>query len=317
MDARRRGRPAPVRVSDRAPATRTGATAQGFDVSGNATNFVAVTPQRYSTRRGLLLPSSYSCARRSAVFTPPRVKITERRTSHRGVSRWRGCAVYLLQAMNAVNGLDPGSLLARAAGGDMEAWGALLAQHQTRLAGMVSFRLDPRLRGRVDAGDVVQEAFIVATQRRAAFFGQSVQPLFLWLRWMVGNTLLEVHRSHLRAQMRDPRRELVIDRGCGAESSSDMTRAALVAHLTAGATGPATAAGQAEVKARLSEALEMMDATDREVLALRHFEQLTSAEAAHVLGIQERAAAKRYTRALERLREILAEMPGGLSELRP
>jgi len=219
--------------------------------------------------------------------------------------------------MNAVDGLDPGSLLARAAGGDMEAWGALLAQHQTRLAGMVSFRLDPRLRGRVDAGDVVQEAFIVATQRRAAFFGQSVQPLFLWLRWMVGNTLLEVHRSHLRAQMRDPRRELVIDRGCSAESSSDMTRAALVAHLTAGATGPATAAGQAEVKARLSEALEMMDATDREVLALRHFEQLTSAEAAQVLGIQERAAAKRYTRALERLREILARMPGGLTEWRP
>jgi RNA polymerase sigma-70 factor (ECF subfamily) len=53
------------------------------------------------------------------------------------------------------------------------------------------------------------------------------------------------------------------------------------------------------------------------VLALRHFEQLTNAEAAQVLGIQERAAAKRYLRALERFRAILSEMPGGLTELRP
>ncbi|CAA9390287.1 MAG: hypothetical protein AVDCRST_MAG64-1155, partial [uncultured Phycisphaerae bacterium] len=84
-----------------------------------------------------------------------------------------------------------------------------------------------------------------------------------------------------------------------------------------GVTGPATAAGREDVEARLGEALGRMDATDREVLALRHFEQLTSSEAAQVLGIQERAAAKRYLRALERLREVLSAMPGGLTELRP
>ena len=87
--------------------------------------------------------------------------------------------------------------------------------------------------------------------------------------------------------------------------------------MSAGATGPATAAGRADVSARLSEALGRMDETDREVLAMRHFEQLSSSETAQVLGINERAAAKRYTRALERLRDILAEMPGGLTELRP
>jgi len=59
-----------------------------------------------------------------------------------------------------------------------------------------------------------------------------------------------------------------------------------------------------------------MDATDREVLTLRHFEQLSNAEAAQVVGIQERAAAKRYLRALERLKVILSELPGGLSEVR-
>jgi RNA polymerase sigma-70 factor (ECF subfamily) len=207
------------------------------------------------------------------------------------------------------------SLLARAALGDVAAWGSLISSYQERLTRIVDFRLDRRLRGRIDAADVIQEAFITSTARRAEFFGQSSQPLFLWLRWMVGNKLLELHRYHLGAQMRDARREIPSGR-CSNADDSQSTSTALVAQLTAGATGPATAAGRAELNARLNEALEKMDATDREVLALRHYEQLTSAEAAHVLGIQERAAAKRYTRALERLREMLTEMPGGLTELR-
>jgi len=207
---------------------------------------------------------------------------------------------------------DP--LLDRAAGGDAEAWGALLARHEQRLRRLASFRLDPRLRGRVDAADVMQDAFAAATERRAEFFRQSTQSLFLWLRWMVGNTLLELHRHHLGAQMRDARRELPIDRDDANEA--DMTREALVAQLTAGATGPATAAGRAEIKARLNEAIGEMSAGDREVIALRHFEQLTSAEAAQILGIEERAAAKRYLRALERLREALVGV-SGFTELRP
>ena len=91
----------------------------------------------------------------------------------------------------------------------------------------------------------------------------------------------------------------------------------LVAQLSAGATGPATAAGRAEAEARVRAALAQMEPIDREVLALRHFEQLTNVEAAQVLGIQERAAAKRYVRALERMREALSHMPGGLTGLRP
>ena len=218
--------------------------------------------------------------------------------------------------MNAEDATDDALLLDRAAGGDAGAWGALLARCQARLHTVAAFRLDPRLRGRVDAADVVQEAFAAATARRAEFFAQSEQPLFLWLRWMVGNALLELHRHHLGARMRDARRE--VPPGCGPGiGGGDDTRAGLVAHLTAGATGPATAAGRAEVKARLEEAMGRMDPADREVVALRHYEQLTSAEAAQVLGIQERAAAKRYLRALERLREILSDMPGGLTGIRP
>ena len=217
--------------------------------------------------------------------------------------------------MSAADEPELASLMARAAGGDRDAWGALLARQQQRLQAVVSFRLDPRLRGRVDAADVMQEAFITATARRAEFF-ESAQPLFLWLRWIVGNTLLELHRHHLGVQMRDARRENQPGGGGTDCAGDDGTRAALIAQLTAGITGPATAAGRSELKARLDEALGRMDAADREVLALRHYEQLTSSEAAQVLGIQERAAAKRYLRALARLREVLAEMPGGLTGLR-
>jgi RNA polymerase sigma-70 factor (ECF subfamily) len=215
--------------------------------------------------------------------------------------------------MNAEDAPEEAWLLGRAAGGDIDAWGALLMRHQERLESIVAFRLDLRLRGRIDASDVMQETFIAATARRNEFFQQSSQPLFLWLRWMIGNTLLELHRHHLGVQMRDARREVPSRRCSPANDGRDATRTALVAQLTAGATGPATAAGRAELNARLNEALEKMDPTDREVLALRHYEHLTSAEAAQVLGIQERAAAKRYTRALERLRELLDDMPGGLS----
>jgi RNA polymerase sigma-70 factor, ECF subfamily len=217
--------------------------------------------------------------------------------------------------MNAQDAADESVYRDRAAAGDMNAWGVMLAQHHQRLQSVVAFRLDPRLRGRVDPADVMQEAFVAATLRRAEFFGQSTQSLFLWLRWMVGNTLLELHRHHLGAQMRDARRELTFD-PCAIDHD-DNTRAALVAQLSAGATGPATAAARMELHSRLNKALGRMEETDREVLALRHYEQLTGAETAQVLGIQERAAAKRYTRALERLREILAEAPGGLTGLRP
>jgi RNA polymerase sigma-70 factor (ECF subfamily) len=97
----------------------------------------------------------------------------------------------------------------------------------------------------------------------------------------VNNKLLEVTRHHLGTRMRDAKRERPID----VPRAPDETSAALCAHLTAGLTRPSVAAARGEVHTRLAEALSAMDPTDREVLALRHFEQLTSAEAAQVLGI--------------------------------
>ena len=203
-------------------------------------------------------------------------------------------------------------LLDRAAAGEAAAWGTLLTAHQERLMRMVAFRMDPRLRGRIDAPDVVQEAFVEASEHSEDYFRAQAVPLYLWLRGVVSNKLLEIHRHHLGTHMRDAKRDRPLD----FPAQSDDTAAALCAHLTAGLTRASVAAVRGEVKARLAEALDGMDPTDREVLAMRHFEQLTNAEAAQLIGIEERAAAKRYLRALERLKEILSQMPGGLTEMR-
>jgi RNA polymerase sigma-70 factor (ECF subfamily) len=198
---------------------------------------------------------------------------------------------------------------------DLPDWGARLHEHRDRLLRMVAFRLDPRLKGRVDATDIVQEAYLEATEHRDDYLRvRPPVPLFLWLRGVVSNKLLEIHRHHLGTHMRDAAREVCVR---GSDELGNRTSISLAAQLSGHYTRPSRAAARAEVKDRLEQALDSMDAIDREVLALRHFEQLTNAEAAEVLGIQERAAAKRYVRALKRLKEILAAMPGGLTEVRP
>lgn len=209
--------------------------------------------------------------------------------------------------------LNHEALLARAAAGDGAAWGALLMAHQERLVRMVAFRMDSRLSGRIDAADVVQDALVEASAYREAYFREPTVPPFIWLRGVVSNKLLELHRHHLGTHMRDAKREQTLE----APRAWDDTTAALCAQLAGHLTSPSVAARRDEIKTRLADALDKMDATDREVLTLRHFEQLSNAEAAQVVGIQERAAAKRYLRALERLKKILSELPGGLSEMRP
>jgi RNA polymerase sigma-70 factor (ECF subfamily) len=194
-----------------------------------------------------------------------------------------------------------------AAQGDPSSWEALLAEGRPRLRRMVAFRLDPRLQGRVDPSDVLQEAYLVAWQDLGAYLRAPAMPFFLWLRGIAGNKLRELHRHHLGTQMRDPRREVSIYDAALPET----TTAALAAHLMADLTRASEQARQAEFKLRLQEALNSMDALDREVLALRHFEQLSPAETAQVLGIKEKAAGMRYVRALRRLKEILTSLSDG------
>jgi RNA polymerase sigma-70 factor (ECF subfamily) len=123
--------------------------------------------------------------------------------------------------------------------------------------------------------------------------------------------LLKLHRQHLGTQMRDAGREVSLFREALPAASS----AALAAQLLGKHTSPTQAVVRAERMLRLQEAINTLDPIDREILSLRHFEELSRSEAAQVLGIEEAAAAKRYVRALKRLKDVLADMPGGLEGL--
>jgi RNA polymerase sigma-70 factor (ECF subfamily) len=171
---------------------------------------------------------------------------------------------------------------------------------------MIACRLDRRLQGRIDPSDVLQEVFLIAARDMDVYLRQSPIPFYLWLRGIASNKLLEMHRYHLGTPLRDARREVSLTGGLWAEASSLDLADQLLGELTP----PSEAAVRSEIKAQVESALDSLSHDDREILILRHFEQLTSSEAAHVLGIQERAASKRHLRALGRLRALLANTPG-------
>jgi RNA polymerase sigma-70 factor (ECF subfamily) len=201
-------------------------------------------------------------------------------------------------------------VLEQAAMGDTAGWSALLARHRKRLRRMVALRLDRRLQGRIDASDVVQEAYLEAWSRLAEYVREPKMPFFLWLRFLTGQKLVTLHRHHLGVQMRDAALEISLDQGAMPTASS----AALAAQLLGRDTRPSEAAMRAELKVQLRDALNQLDPIDREVIALRHIEQLSRAECALLLGISDVAVSKRYFRALKRLKEVLTSLPGGAGE---
>jgi RNA polymerase sigma-70 factor (ECF subfamily) len=135
-------------------------------------------------------------------------------------------------------------------------------------------------------------------------------PFYLWLRHMTGLKISEIHRRHLGTQFRDVDREVTLHRGGLPEADS----VSLAAHLLGQLTAPSKAAIRAETRLVVQEALNSMDPIDREVLALKHFEQLSISEIAEVLGMSKAGAGSRYLRAIKRLKEILAQIPGMIDD---
>jgi RNA polymerase sigma-70 factor, ECF subfamily len=195
-------------------------------------------------------------------------------------------------------------LLDRLQAGDQLALGELFSKYRDRLGRMIQFRLDGRLKGRIATSDVLQEAYIDALKRLPHYQADPEMPFLIWLRWVTMQRLVEVHRQHLGAQMRDAGREVALGAGGPLAASS-----AMIAEFIGDLTSPSQAAQRSETVAQLGRALDGLDPTDREVLALRHFEELSNQETAAVLGIQPAAASKRYVRALERLKGALEQLP--------
>lgn len=199
---------------------------------------------------------------------------------------------------------DQPELLERVSQGDRQALGVLFSNHRERLRRMVTFRLDHRLRGRLDPDDVLQEAYLDA-ERRMQHYDPS-ESIFVWLRMVTTQTLATVHRRHFGAQIRNANREVTL------HGTPMATSIAIADRFLGQLTSPSQAAMRKELASQLETALADLSPVDQDVLAMRHFEDLTNKEIAEVLDIEQNAASIRYVRAIERLKSVLNRIPGFL-----
>ena len=180
----------------------------------------------------------------------------------------------------------------------------LFTRHQARIYPLVDLRLDRRLRKRVSPSDVLQEAFLEATNRVDAYVRNPALPPYLWIRRVIADTLYDIQRRHLGAKGRDARREA----RTGAGAAGPEAPSSVVAQWLAKSQPSASDAAMArERKEWLEAALESMEPLDREIIVLRAIEMLSGSEAARVLGIDPAAARQRYVRALRKLKTVLAD----------
>lgn len=196
---------------------------------------------------------------------------------------------------------DEWSLLAVDQNPQTADWSEIMLRHRDKLRRMVEVRIHPRLQGRVDASDVIQETFIEAA--RVLDNGKQNQdiPVYLWLRRLANQKLIQAHRQHLSAGQRDARREQA------QVAQPEASSLSIARYLIGNYTSPSLQAVRHEQETALQQALEKMETLDREVLALRHFERLSGPESAEILGISHDAVKKRYIRALEKLQRIMAQ----------
>lgn len=199
---------------------------------------------------------------------------------------------------------DTDELLRGAAGGDGAARQRLLARHRARLHRMVELRLDRRLRARIDPSDVVQEVLAEADGALGEYLARRPVPFYPWLRQLAWDRLVALHRRHVAAQRRSVTREANGDPV--GDSTPELADRLVDAH-----SSPSRRVLREELRGRVRAALDRLAERDREVLVLRHLEQLSTAETAAVLGVTEGAVKLRHLRALDRLRTVLEPEFGG------
>jgi RNA polymerase sigma-70 factor, ECF subfamily len=197
---------------------------------------------------------------------------------------------------------DTQVLLDQARQGDKDAVDRLLARHREAIRRLIDLRLDPAIVQRVDASDVAQDVLLEASRRLQDYLKNPAMPFHLWLRHIAKDHIIDAHRRHHQAQKRGVNREQPLARPGWMDQSS----LELAGQLVDPERTPASAAIQEELQQRLHGALGQLDEDDRDILLMRHFEQLPNQEVADLLGLTEAAASMRYLRAIRRLRDVLA-----------
>jgi RNA polymerase sigma-70 factor (ECF subfamily) len=207
----------------------------------------------------------------------------------------------------ACNSSQTNRLLQRVSAQDGQALDELFGLHRERLRKMVRLRLDRRLRSQFTSSAVLQEVYRDASRRIGEYLAHPEQRVFLWFRTLTGQRIQELHRQHLGKHVLDAGQEFSVYRGALPEVNSVSLAAQLIGDRAMNQT-----AVRADLLLRLQDALNSMDAFDREILGMCHFEELRDDEVAVILNIDKTAASLHYVRALKRLKEILRSVPGFL-----
>jgi RNA polymerase sigma-70 factor (ECF subfamily) len=182
--------------------------------------------------------------------------------------------------------------------GDRQAFERLFVRHRPELRKFFALRLDPRIRGRVDPSDLVQETQMEAYRRLQDYLERQPMPFYVWLRKTAYERLIAARRQHLQAGKRTMEREVPLP-----ERSSQL----LAQRLLSSAPTPSQQLQRRELHRQVRQALAQLAPADREILLMRHFEEIPYQEMAFILGIEPAAARQRHGRALLRLHKLLSE----------
>ena len=199
------------------------------------------------------------------------------------------------------NAEDTADLLQGVKAGDSQAVERLLARHRDSLHRMIQMRLDQRIKQRVDVSDVVQDVLIEANRRLKDYLNNPAMAFHLWIRQIAKDRLIDAHRRHRVSAKRSIDRE----QGMVVHGAVDQSSIELVGQLIDPQITPAAAATQRELAVHVEAAIARLGDTDRDIILMRHYEQLNNGEIASTLGLSEPAASMRYLRAIRRLREML------------
>jgi RNA polymerase sigma-70 factor, ECF subfamily len=178
-------------------------------------------------------------------------------------------------------------------------------RHRNSLRRMIQLRLDQRLLQRMDVSDVVQDVLMEANRRLSDYLANPVMPFHLWIRQIAKDRIIDAHRRHRVSAKRSIDRE----QSLAAKGPPDQSTMDLANQFCDRALTPAAAATQREMAQQIEAAVMLLREHDREIILMRHYEQMDNQDVARALGLSEPAASMRYLRALKRLREIIEDLP--------
>ena len=196
-------------------------------------------------------------------------------------------------------------LLVNVRDGQVLAVEQLMDRHRNSLRRMIQLRLDQRISQRVDVSDVIQDVLMEANRRLTDYLSNPVIPFHLWIRQIAKDRIIDAHRRHRVSAKRSIDRE----QPQPGKGPLDQSTIELANQFRDQALTPAAAATQRELAQQIESAVQMLHDNDREIILMRHYEQLSNQEIAQSLGLTEPAASMRYLRALKRLREVIEGMP--------